>query len=407
MKILFITSDYPSKGGNIYTDLAEALTENGHDVKVVVAEEKKKLSTTKLIKERNLDVLRVKTGNIYQVGFIEKTLTFLTISRDLKKEIKKNYNNEKFDLILFHTPPVTIYGVVKWAMKKFKCKSYLMQKDIFPQNGVDIGLYSKKHPAYIYFRMQEKKLYKSSSVIGCMSQGNIDYLIKNNQYLDKNKFELFPNTVKLSDKNKINQNDKDKIRKKYGIDKNDVVAIFGGNFGKPQGLDFMIEVLKYYKNSSKIKFILIGRGTEKEKVFNYIKENNITNVLTFDFIPKDDYELLSGSCDIGLIFLDKRFTIPNFPSKTLSYFECGLPIMAAIDENTDYGKMLDESNSGYWSLSGNIKDYTNKFNKLIDNEKLRTSMGKNGRRYLEKNYTVERSVKILEAQFYNEVKDER
>ena len=407
MKILFITSDYPSKGGNIYTDLAEALTENGHDVKVVVAEEKKKLSTTKLIKERNLDVLRVKTGNIYQVGFIEKTLTFLTISRDLKKEIKKNYNNEKFDLILFHTPPVTIYGVVKWAMKKFKCKSYLMQKDIFPQNGVDIGLYSKKHPAYIYFRWQEKKLYKASSIIGCMSQGNIDYLKEHNKYLNSNKFELFPNTVRLSNKDKITQLEKEKIRKKYGIKKDEIVAIFGGNFGKPQGLDFLLDVLKYYKNNGKIKFVLIGRGTEKNKVFNYIKENNIENVLTFDFIPKDDYELLSGSCDIGLIFLDKRFTIPNFPSKTLSYFECGLPIMAAIDENTDYGKMLDESNSGYWSLSGNIKDYTNKFNKLIDNEKLRTSMGKNGRRYLEKNYTVERSVKILEAQFYNEVKDER
>jgi len=176
MKILFITSDYlkPEKGSNIYTDLADALNKNNHIIKVVVAEEKKKIDKTTLFEENGIPVLRVKTGNLYEIGFIEKALTFLTISRDLKKGIKKYFTNENFDLILFQSPPLTFFKVVKWAMKKYKAKSYLMMKDIFPQNGVDIGLYSKKHPAYIYFKNQEKQLYKVSSKIGCMSQGNID-----------------------------------------------------------------------------------------------------------------------------------------------------------------------------------------------------------------------------------------
>ena len=42
MKILMISTDYPKKGSNIYTDLSVALKNRGHYIKVVVAEEKKK-----------------------------------------------------------------------------------------------------------------------------------------------------------------------------------------------------------------------------------------------------------------------------------------------------------------------------------------------------------------------------
>lgn len=395
---MFITSDYskPEKGSNIYTDLAEALKNNNHDIKVVVTEEKKKIDQTTLFTENNIPVLRVKTGNLYEVSFVEKAFTFLTLSGALKKGIKKFFGKEKFDLVLFQSPPLTMCSVVKWAMKKYKCPSYLMMKDIFPQNGVDIGLYSKNSPIYKYFRYREKGLYKISSKIGCMSEGNINYLLEHNKFLDKDKLEIFPNTVKITDQAKVNKTTRKKIREKYGITEEDVVAIYGGNFGRPQGLDFLLDVLRAYKNKKDVKFILIGRGTEKAKIFNEVNNNEYKNVLTYDFMPRDDYEALTRVCDIGLIFLDKRFTIPNYPSKTLSYFECSLPIMAAIDKNTDYSKLLEDVNCGFWVENGDIKSFKNKFNQLLKDKKLRKTMGDNGHQHLINKWNVEKSVKIIE-----------
>ena len=227
-----------------------------------------------------------------------------------------------------------------------------------------------------------------------MSDGNIKYLKEHNN-IDYGKFEIFRNTVKISN-NKFSEKERNFVRKKYGIEENDVVAIFGGNFGKPQGLDFMLEILEKYKNDKNIKFVLIGRGTEKERIFSKIKEKKYKNVLTFDFIPRVEYENLTRASDIGLIFLDKRFTIPNYPSKTLSYFECSLPIMAAIDKNTDYGKMLIDENCGFWVESGDIKNYQKYFDMLLNDKKLRLEMGKNGRKYFEEECDVENSVKIIE-----------
>ena len=398
MRILFISSNFPKDAysSNIYTDLAELLVESGHIVDVVVSEERKNTNKTYLNKERNsLDVLRVKTGNIYNVNFIEKTLTFITVSYYLINGIKKHFNDRSYDLILTSAPPVTFNKVVKWAMKKYKCPSYLMMKDIFPQNGIDIGLYTKINPIYWYFKLNEKKLYKICSKIGCMSPGNIKYMNEVNR-VGLDKLELFPNTVKVKPKNRFKKTTKEKIRSEYGFCNNDLIAIFGGNLGKPQGLDFLLEVIESYKNKKNIKFLIVGTGTEQKRIYEYIKNNNYKNVVTLDYIEREKYEKLLSACDIGLIFLDRRFTIPNFPSKTLSYFECGIPIMAAIDSVTDYGDMLEESGSGFYSLHGDIKGFKKKFNKLISDDKLRVKMGKNGRKYFEEHYDVKVSVKILE-----------
>lgn len=399
MKILFIASIFPKENeeDNIYTDLAEELKKKGHEVVVLVSEERKNIEKTKIQKERNIEVLRVKTGNIYNVSLPEKAITFITMQDKLKSAIEKYLSNYNFNFILFMTPPVTLYSVVKFAMKKFKCNSYLMQKDIFPQNALDIGILDKYNPAYWYFRRIEKKLYKVATVIGCMSKANKEYLLKHNSFLDEKKIELFPNTIKIDKEIYYN---KTSIRTKYNIPQESVIAVYGGNFGKPQGIDFLIKILEEYKNNSRIYFILIGKGTEKEKLFKHIKNNNIKNVVCLDYVPQKEYfEILSQS-DIGLVFLDYRFTIPNIPSRTLTYFEYSLPIMAATDKNTDYKDLIEnKSMSGLWCESNKIEDFKKRFEFLLDNPKIRKEMGRSGREYLEDNLRVEKSVDLLERAF--------
>lgn len=395
MNILYITPSFPkeNEGDNIYTDLAEELNKN-HSISVVVSEEKQKINETKMQEERGIQVLRVKIGNLYGVSFIEKGITFVTMQRKIKKAIKKFFNNEKFDLILFMAPPVTLGSAVKYAMKKYNAKSYLMQKDIFPQNSLDLGILSKKNPMYYYFKHKEKVMYKVASKIGCMSQGNIDYLLEHNKFLNKEKIELFPNTITL----KPIDNTKTNIREKYNIGKDKVLAMYGGNFGKPQGVDFIKKVLDTYKDDERVVFFFSGKGTEKEKLFNYIKDKNFKNVIIQDYIPREDYQEILKETDIGLVFLDYRFTIPNIPSRTLSYFEYSIPIMAATDKNTDYKDIIvNDAKAGLWCESNNVEEFKKQFDVLLDNKDQRKLMGKNGRNFLENNWTTDKSVGLLET----------
>ena len=126
------------------------------------------------------------------------------------------------------------------------------------------------------------------------------------------------------------------------------------------------------------------------------KAKNLKNIITQDYIPREEYEKLLKEADIGLIFLDYRFTIPNIPSRTLSYFEYSIPIMAATDKNTDYKELIENTKSGLWCESNNLEGFKRNFNFLIENKDKRKIMGKNGRKYLEENLTTEKSIKILE-----------
>ncbi|VEH39639.1 Uncharacterised protein [Fusobacterium varium] len=115
-------------------------------------------------------------------------------------------------------------------------------------------------------------------------------------------------------------------------------------------------------------------------------------------MPREDYEKFTSACDIGLVSLDERFTVPNFPSKTTDYFKLSLPILASLDRCSakDYGKFLEkEVQGGIYAEAGNIEDLYKKFLILYKNEDLRKQLGNNGRKYYEEYLGVDKAYKTI------------
>lgn len=401
MKILYISIAFPKEkeGNNLYTDLAEEIAKY-HKITVVAAEEKKNTLETKLQEERKIEVLRVKVGNMFNVSLVQKAISYITLPILIKKAIKKYLKEREYDIVIYTAPPVTIVPIIKYTKHKFKCMSYLMQKDIFPQNAVDLGIMKKDSLPYFYFRWIEKRLYKISDKIGCMSENNKKYILRNNARIKdiNEKLDYFPNTITVQ-REMEKKVDKDEIKKKFNIPQNKVIALYGGNFGKPQGIDFIIELLEFYKENNNIFWLFVGRGTEKQKILNFIQENKIDNALLMDYIPKQEYNQLLQIADVGLIFLDNRFTIPNIPSRLLSYLEYSIPVLAATDRNTDLADIIQENNIGLWCESKEVENFAQKMDYYIDNPVERIKIGENGRKYLEDNWTTKKSVEILEAAY--------
>ncbi|UJF26174.1 glycosyltransferase family 4 protein [Planococcus sp. 107-1] len=395
MNIIFLTvTDINSIHEKmIYTDLLREFIENGHNVYIVSPSERRYKKNTTLIEEENSQILKVKIGNIQKTNILEKGISTILIENNFKAAIKKHFSNIKFDLVLYSTPPITLVSTIKYLKDRDGAKSYLMLKDIFPQNAVDLNMFSKKNPIYNFFRFKEKRLYMQSDYIGCMSQANVDFVLKHNPNIEAGKVEICPNSIQPL---KVNY-DKE-IRKKYNIPLDKTVFIYGGNLGKPQGIDFLIECLEANKESDKVHFVIAGSGTEFNKIVSYFNVKKPSNAQLFQQLPKEDYEGLANSCDVGLIFLDHRFTIPNFPSRLLSYMQASMPVLAATDPNTDVGQVIENGSFGYWCESNDVKDFNQKVSKLT-NKDLTEEMGKNARKYLEENYTPKHSYDVIMSHF--------
>lgn len=400
MKVLFLTlvniTDVNER--NLYTDLMRKFRNEGHEVYIVTPSERRLNEPTEVKKTDGITLLRIKTLNIQKTNLIEKGISTLLIEHQFLSGIKKYFDGIRFELVLYSTPPITFTRVIRYIKKRDKAFCYLLLKDIFPQNAVDLGMMKPGGMINSYFRKKEKVLYQISDIIGCMSPSNKEYLMRHNPEIKPEKVEVNPNSIEPVSEF-IHPGSGLEIRKQFGIPWDAIVFIYGGNLGKPQGIDFLIEVLDENKQRQDVFFMIVGSGTEYNKVLNWFTSIKPKNAKLISYLPKNEYDRLIQACDVGLIFLDKRFTIPNFPSRLLSYLEYKMPVIAATDRNTDIGKTIEENHFGFWCESGDLNGMNNAFDRMIKNNRMIKEMGKTGHDFLLKNYTIDTSFNIIAKYF--------
>lgn len=400
MNIIFLTmaNIVRLEERGIYSDLIRKFRDEGHNVFVVSPRERRSGVDTQLNIVDGIRILGVKTLNLQKSTVIEKGIGQVLIEGQYKRAIKRFLFGLSFDIILYSTPPITFTNLIKYLRRKnHGGMSYLLLKDIFPQNAIDLGLMSKqgfKGLLYHFFRHKEKEMYRISDSIGCMSPANVSYLLTNNPDVKASSVEIAPNSIELRVQQRI---DKSLVRKKLHLPIDKPIFIYGGNLGKPQGIDFLIECLSTISSRNDCHFVVIGSGTEYPKLNRWYEDSNPASVTVMPGLPKDEYDDLVGACDVGLIFLDHRFTIPNYPSRLLAYLENKMPIIAATDPNTDIGSIAVENGYGYWCESNDVEAFVSCVNKMLESDM--KAMGERGYEFLKNNYLVEHTYSQIMKHF--------
>lgn len=402
MNILFpnISKVDPLHKEGIYDSLLRLFLDDGHTVYVVIPVERREKRRASIKRIENLTIVEVNTLNLFGTNILEKGLSNISISRLFLKAIRKFLSGIKIDLILYATPPVMLSPLIKRIKEENpSATTYLMLKDIFPQNAVDIGMIKQGSILHKLFLKQERSLYALSDYIGCMSQGNKDYLLQHNDYLDPKRIELLPNASVIRDEDPISSEDKKEIRAKYGIPEDSILFLYGGNFGKPQGIDFILKVLENNINKPQIYFFFVGRGTEFYRIKDFVCSRQPHNIGVHSFLPKQEYDSLMKAADVGLIFLDYRFTIPNFPSRLLSIIGNRQPVLMASDPNTDMPQIIRNNDFGYTAFSNDVAEFTRIIDHIRTHPEELKSKGLNGYEFLKANYDVKDAYKTIIKHF--------
>lgn len=391
MNILFLTMSSGIEKFNargIYTDLMRKFRDEGHEVYIVFPRERKHGLPTHVRVQDGVHLLGVKTLNVTKTNVIEKGIGQVSIEFLYKRAIKKYFAGVNFDLILYTTPPITFPKVIEYIRKvNPNAKTYLLLKDIFPQNAVDMGMLSKtgvKGVLYKFFRAKEKKLYALSDYIGCMSPANVRYVLEHNPEISGYRAEVAPNSLKLVESER---NVDMSVLIRYNIPTDKPIFIYGGNLGVPQGIPFLIECLEANADREDCHFVVVGSGTYYQRLADWYQARKPKAVTVMKGLPKEDYDRLVRACQVGLIFLDYRFTIPNFPSRLLSYLEYKMPVIACTDPNCDTGSIAEENGFGFYAPSNDVAAFTQAVDKMLASDM--HAMGEKGHRFLKANYLVE------------------
>lgn len=382
-RILFLTLGKinSTKDSGIYNDLVEELSKHAH-ITVLCPHERRYGYKSLFITEENVSIYQQLTPNIQKTKKIEKVIsTFLTEFLMIYAFIK-NFRVFKYSTLIISTPPIFVYNFIR-VVKCFnpQMKIYLLLKDIYPQNAVDLGMVNKKSIFYYISRNTEKKLYGIADKIGCMSQANIDYIEKHNPKISQ-KLELNPNSINIAKYPNINRVKSINNRKTLNL-------VYGGNLGLPQDPILICNFIEKIETLTNVKFTICGDGTGYGIIKKFIAKSNIKKTIIKPSTNKDQYFKLLETSDIGLIFLNNSFTIPNYPSRVLDYLYFELTFLTITDSTTDLTKFLKENDLGYCFT--NKKNQLNKSIDLISRLEEKNLKRYNGSKILKENFNIESS----------------
>jgi hypothetical protein len=341
MKVLFFTlvPIYRLKEKGIYADLISEFSDQGDYLDYYFPSTEKYFYSEKNI---TFNSIQTSANPQKQTNFLKKFLLYLKIEKNLSKLIKKTRIN--YDLLLLVTPSIFQLRVINSFKKRNpNSKVFLLLKDIFPDNAIDLGILENKFPinfAISFFKLIEKKLYNKVDQIGCMTPLNIEYIKTRHKSLTHKLF-LSPNSIKTYEIPII------ETRKTLDLPFDKIILIYTGNIGLPQDPIFINEFI--YNLPDIFFLILIGTGAN----FNF--DSNGKLKIINKFMKQEDIDQYLINSDYGLVFLSSKFNVPNYPSKILSYMNAKLPTITFSNSYNDLNPSsltpISQFNSYSWYLS--------------------------------------------------------
>jgi hypothetical protein len=397
MNVLFLSvMDMTSLNeSNIYTDLLREFIKNGHHVDIISPIETSNGTNDVNVVSEGYNIYKPHVGNITNTGFVEKGISIMKFRRQIIECIKQKIGNKKIDIFLVAVPPVTVNVVVAYVKKKYNCKIYLLLKDIWPASMFDLkttgGPIVKKAVCAV-FRSWEKKLYKLSDSIGCLSQANVDYIRVNNRYLPENKIHVNPNSISPHDIEPLSHIERDEIRRQYGIPSDKIAFIYGGTLGVGQNVPHIVECLKACRDED-CHFVISGKGVQYNLLEQYKTEYKPKNLTLINGLPKKEYDKLMQSCDVGMVFLRYTAQTPNIPSRILTYMDYSLPILSCTDPTSDLNKIIEIGKFGWGCLSNDADKFKISVENVLSSDLEPYKSASN--LYLRQHYCVSKSYEII------------
>lgn len=367
----------------MYLDLALQFVGAGHQVTVIAGSE----DETSFQDEMGMKVLRVKSMPIlYVKNLIKKGIGMATLPWYFKRAYKKYLKDEQFDWIVMPTPPITLIDVVKYIKKISGAKLYMVLRDIHPQSSASLGEIKYQWMVNYLYRRSDLG-YRLSDIVGCMSPANITFIQNEHKIPSTTRCTVLYNWMNYQPYEK---EDSSELRAKYKLD-GKFLVLFGGNLGLGQCVENIADLANHYLNNDNIRFVIIGKGVKKDALQQMAEEQNLSNMIFMDFMPREDYLRFVKSADMGLISIHGNNAAPTCPSKALSYMSLKIPILALINKNNDYGQILDEkAKAGFWAVASDKERVYTLFDKLYNNAPLRKEMGDNGYKFFCENLTTEK-----------------
>jgi glycosyltransferase involved in cell wall biosynthesis len=391
-KILLLTKRFSISGDSnwLTDDLAWALVSEGYDVVVIFLDlnnEHGKYAQHQLHKHLVVHSYGINHRS-YNNPVLRNTVLFLTLWRTLRA-VRRKLKSERFSLVINFSIFIFYLNLVRFLKKnKIAEISLGVIWDFFPIHHMEIGRLNNFFLGKLLTHLERREV-RSLDGVGLMSQKNLEFF---QHYHPSYSGHTFILRIWGSPEQNVDLvHDRPRLSKNFNI-------VFGGQLTKGRGIDTILDLAYQFENELQdVRIIFIGSGPLKEDIMN----SNQKLILFVDRMNRPDYINFIATCDLGLIITEGGVSIPSFPSKIIDYTFAGLPVLAIVEQTTDFGQFVsEEAQCGSFinidqpadKLLINIK---NEILELKDNHQRYTKLKSNSRKTFDQYFKSSSAVKSI------------
>lgn len=336
MRLVLVADTFPpfrSSAAVQLRDLTVELFNYGIDLLVIIPDSSLQQSWA-LDHFHGVSVLRLSSLPIKDVSYVRRLAGEFLMPFIMRRNfLKSSFADSHYEGVIWYSPSIFHGPFIKFLKIKYHCRTYLIIRDIFPEWAFDMGLI-KKGAIYFCFKLVASYQYSVADIIGVQTSGNKGYFDKWQASHGKC-LEVLENWLSAPD------NKPSSIVIAESPLAGRKVFVYAGNMGVAQGMDDIIDLAKAMATRRDIGFLFVGRGSEVERLKQKVVDGKLDNVLFHDEIDPDEIPSLYSQCIVGLVALDFRHKSHNIPGKFLTYMQCGLPVLANINEGNDLKELVE------------------------------------------------------------------
>jgi len=373
-------------------DTAEALRYSGFSVSVLCGYPKEYNIVGKVPKKEvfnGIEITRVKYLQLNRRYVLGRLINYFTFTFFVA--LRFGYLRKYRSIIVYSNPPILPF-LAYLASKIFGTKLVFVCYDVYPEMAFITNSISKNGIIGKIMTFINKKVFKNATKVVALSDDMKAYLVESRPQLREQQIQVIPNwhqDIHLTDVELSYQNP---LFLHLNPKENFIVSYFG-NMGICQELDTILNAIRKLKNEMKIKFIFAGHGNKMASLNSIVEEENLNNVVIYNFLHGQDFQDALNISDCCLVSLINGLVGLAVPSKTYAYMMAGKPIISIMDKNSDISQEIINNEAGFAIEIDNVDGLVKAIEELRDNDVLRDYMGCNSRKLFLNRYTKEKCTK--------------
>jgi colanic acid biosynthesis glycosyl transferase WcaI len=172
------------------------------------------------------------------------------------------------------------------------------------------------------------------------------------------------------------------------------LVCYVGTMGMAHGLETLIETAsRLQAERPEVLFVLVGEGSDKQKIKYMAESRGLANIRFIDQQPRERIPAYIGASDACLVLLKKTELFKTvIPTKMLEFMACERAVILAVDGQARM--IVEAANAGVYVEPENAAQLARTITDLADDVAKREALGRNGRRYILKHFSRERTAAL-------------